>query len=95
MDKTHDVDNCERAKKQVQDIMSKLDNLPCESRHLINYEYSNVEKLNKHTQRVPLLVYGNGLLDYSLIDIKHTETIWNSSNGYDILIPGENCEIDV
>lgn len=55
----------------------------------------NVEKLNKHTQRVPLLVYGNGLLDYSLIDIKHTETIWNSSNGYDILIPGENCEIDV
>ena len=54
-----------------------------------------VEKLNKHTQRVPLLVYGNGLLDYSLIDIKHTETIWNSSNGYDILIPGENCEIDV
>ena len=35
------------------------------------------------------------MLDYSLIDIKHTETIWNSSNGYDILIPGENCEIDV
>ena len=55
----------------------------------------NVEKLNKHTQRVPILVYGNGLLDYSLIDITHTEIIWNSSYGYEILIPGVNCEIDV
>lgn len=55
----------------------------------------NVEKLNKHTQRVPILVYGNGLLDYSLIDINHTEIIWNSSYGYDILIPEVNCEIDV
>ena len=55
----------------------------------------NVEKLNKRTQRVPILVYGNGLLDYSLIDINHTEIIWNSSNGYDMLIPEENCEVDV
>ena len=55
----------------------------------------NIEKLNKHTQRVPILVYGNGLLDYSLIDINHTEIIWNSTKGYDILIPEENCKIDV
>ena len=55
----------------------------------------NVEELNNHAPKVPILVYGNGLLDYSLIDINHTETIWTSSNGYDILIPGENCEIDV
>lgn len=54
-----------------------------------------VEILNKRAQKVPILVYGNGLLDYSLCSIDHTETIWTSSNGYDILIPGENCEIDV
>ncbi len=55
----------------------------------------NVEDLNNHSQKAPILVYGNGLLDYSLIDINHKETIWNSCNGYDILIPGDNCEIDV
>ena len=54
-----------------------------------------VEELNNHAPKVPILLYSNGLLDYSLIDINHTETIWTSSNGYDILIPGENCEIDV
>lgn len=54
-----------------------------------------VEVLNKRAPKVPILVYGNGLLDYSLCSIDHTETIWTSSNGYDILIPGENCEIDV
>lgn len=54
-----------------------------------------VEKFKKHAPTVPILVYGNGLLDYSLSDIDHTETIWTSSRGYDILIPGKNCEIDV
>lgn len=54
-----------------------------------------VEKLNKHTNESPILVYGNGLLDYSLLDINHTEIIWNSSIGYDILIPEVNCEVDV
>ena len=54
-----------------------------------------VGKLSEYAPQASILVYGNGLFDYSLIDINHTETIWNSSNGYDILIPGENCEIDV
>ena len=54
-----------------------------------------VEKLNKHANEIPILVYGNGLLDYSLLDINHTEIIWDSFNGYDILIPEENCEVDV
>lgn len=54
-----------------------------------------VGKLSEYAPQATILVYGNGLLDYSLIDINHTETIWTSSNGYDILIPGENCEIDV
>lgn len=54
-----------------------------------------VEDLKKHVPKVPILVYGNGLLDYSLYDVNRTETIWTASNGYDILIPGINCEIDV
>ena len=64
-------------------------------------EYSDVVKfkemidnLNKHAKEIPILIYGNGLLDYSLLDINHTETIWTSSNGYDIPVIGENCEID-
>ncbi|MBP3473125.1 MAG: DUF2971 domain-containing protein [Paraprevotella sp.] len=59
-------------------------------------KYKNkVEELNKHAPKVPILIYGNGLLNYSLCDSNHTETIWTASNGYDILIPGINCEIDV
>ena len=54
-----------------------------------------VGKLSEYAPQASILVYGNGLFDYSLIDINHTETIWTSSNRYDILIPGENCEIDV
>lgn len=54
-----------------------------------------VGKLSEYAPQATILIYGNGLLDYSLIDIDHAETIWNSSNGYDILIPGKNCEIDV
>lgn len=61
----------------------------------VNIFKKMVKDLNTHSKDVPQLLYGNGLLDYSLIDINHIETIWNSSNGYDILIPGENCEIDV
>lgn len=54
-----------------------------------------VKNLNTHVRNVPILLYGNGLLDYSLLDINHTEIIWDSSNGYDIHIPEENCKIDV
>lgn len=54
-----------------------------------------VEVLNKRAPKVPILVYGNGLLEYSLCRIDHTETIWTSSDGYDIRIFGENCKIDI
>ena len=54
-----------------------------------------IEDLNKYAENVPILLYGNGLFDYSLLDINHTKIIWNSSNGYDMLIPEENCEVDV
>lgn len=32
-----------------------------------------VEDLNKYAENVPILLYGNGLLDYSLLDINKTE----------------------
>ena len=61
----------------------------------VNIFKKMVMDLKTHSKDVPQLLYGNALLDYSLIDINHTEIIWNSSHGYDILIPGVNCEIDV
>ncbi len=44
---------------------------------------------------VPILVYGNGLLEFSLYNLKEGTFIWNSSEGYNILAPGVNCELDV
>lgn len=55
---------------------------------------NNITELKKHTN-VPILVYGNGLDDYSINDIDGQKTIWTSSNEYNILIPGKNCEIDL
>lgn len=49
----------------------------------INKFRTMVKDINKHAEYVSPLIYGNGLLDYSLIDINHTEIIWNSSNKYD------------
>ena len=42
---------------------------------------------------VPVLVYGNGLFDYSLITEDGEEELWNSKDGYDVLVLGENCEL--
>lgn len=61
----------------------------------INIFKKKVKDLNTHSKDVPQLLYGNTLFDYSLIDINHTEIIWNSTKGYDILIPEDNCKIDV
>lgn len=43
--------------------------------------------------RIPVLVYGNGLLDYALCTEDGTEELWNSNDGYDVLIVDENCEL--
>ena len=43
---------------------------------------------------VPILVYGNGLLKYFLYNLEEEKFIWNSSEGYDILTLGVNCELD-
>ena len=53
-----------------------------------------IQVLKKCTN-VPILIYGNGLLDYSLYSWEDKELIWNSSEGYDILALGVNCELDV
>lgn len=42
---------------------------------------------------IPVLVYGNGLFDYSLVTDNGEEELWNSENGYDVLVLGENCEL--
>lgn len=45
--------------------------------------------------RIPVLVYGNGLLNYALCTEDGTEELWNSNDGYDVLIVGENCELEL
>ena len=43
--------------------------------------------------RIPILIYGNGLFDYSLITEDGKEELWNSEDGYEVLIMGEKCEL--
>ena len=69
--------------------------------------FQNLETIKKLTEKtkeqrskgeegeVPILVYGNGLLDYSLDSSDGSETIWNSKDGYNILIMGKNSQLDV
>lgn len=56
--------------------------------------YQRIQKIKSCTN-IPILVFGNGLLEYSLYNFEDGKFIWNSSNGYDILTPGVNCELDV
>lgn len=44
---------------------------------------------------IPLLIYGNGLFDYSLITEDGREEIWNNREGYDVLVLKKNCELDL
>lgn len=59
-----------------------------------------VEKVKKQRNKgtegeIPILVYGNGLLDYSLDTFDGSGTIWNSKDGYNIPTIGKNCQFDV
>lgn len=59
-----------------------------------------LEKIEKERNigddgKIPIFIYGNGFFDYNLITEDREEEIWNSSDGYDILIVDENCEIDL
>ena len=40
-----------------------------------------------------ILIYGNGLFDYALCTDDGEEELWNSKDGYDVLVIGENCEL--
>lgn len=43
---------------------------------------------------IPVLIYGNGLLDYSLC-LSGEEVIWNSKDRYNILKPCINCNLGI
>lgn len=58
----------------------------------------HVEKIEKARNigelgRIHVLIYGNGLFDYSLITEDGEEELWNSKDGYDVLVSGENYEL--
>ena len=42
---------------------------------------------------IPILIYGNGLFDYTLGKEDGLEEFWNSRNGYDLLVPEVNCKL--
>lgn len=54
-------------------------------------EARNVEE----AKRIPVLVYGNGLLKYSLCIEDGEETLRNSNEGCNVLVIGENCKLDI
>ena len=51
------------------------------------------EKVKK-AGTIHVLVYGNGLFDYALCTEDGAEELWNSNDGYEILVIGENCELE-
>ena len=55
---------------------------------------NRIKGLRSH-KNIQLLKYGNVLLNYSLCFVDHENTIWNSQEGYNISIIGENCEINI
>jgi len=71
-----------RFAKRITEVKAKLD---------------KVEKVrnNGDDGKIPILIYGNGLFDYSLITDDGNETIWTSSDRYDVPIIGDNCELDI
>lgn len=52
-------------------------------------------KTRNKTGKIPVLIYGNGLLNYSLDTSDGNDSIWNSDDNYYILIPTFNCNIDI
>lgn len=65
--------------------------------------FKNLETIKKTREQkdkdlkgnTPILVYGNGLLDYFLDTSDGSETIWNSKDGYCIPIIGKNYQLDL
>ncbi len=53
----------------------------------------NIDEIKAKAHCALVLIYGNGLLDYTLMSQDAEEEIWNSNEGYDVLIVGENCNL--
>lgn len=79
-------------------LSSKLRNID-EVRYFKNLE--NIKEIVKKVEvarkiekggAIPVLVYGNGLFDYSLVT-EDGEELWNSEVSYEILVLGKNCEL--
>lgn len=59
-----------------------------------------VEKIEKarnigEAEKIPVLVYGNGLFNYVLCSEDGTEETWNSTDGYDVLIIGKDSKLEL
>jgi hypothetical protein len=54
-----------------------------------------VEEMRKNgkSSKIPILIYGNGLFNYALCTEDERNVLWNSNEGYDVLVIGENCEL--
>lgn len=53
---------------------------------------------NRHTGdngKIPILIYGNGLFDYTLDTENGEEEIWNSVEGFNLLTLGVNCQLSL
>ena len=61
----------------------------------IKRQAEKIEKARKigKAGKVPVLVYGNGLFDYALCTEDGKKEVWNSKDGYDILVIGKNCKL--
>lgn len=45
--------------------------------------------------RIPILIYGIGLFDYSLCTEDGEEELWNSIDGYEVYVLGEDCNLSL
>jgi len=55
--------------------------------------FKNIDDIKAKAKDIPVLIYGNGLFDYALCTEDGKEELWNSNDGYDILVIGKNCEL--
>ena len=51
-----------------------------------------IAEMQRKAKDIPILIYGNGLLDYTLVS-PDGEEIWISDDGYDVLVWDENCKL--
>ncbi len=61
-----------------------------------NVRYAeNERKIKLCAKDIPILIYGNGLFEYSLIASDTKCLIWSSKEGYGSRESNKNCEIDI